>query len=112
MPRFEGNVSAQPTVNTGGVVNGASYAAPIAPGSYVSIFGTNLGPGDAENYNALNLPLSLGNVTVSFDAAATREPKVTLTASERLTPWMTSRVPPEAGPDLTDSEVTLGGPGW
>src|ERR1022692_976900 len=33
---------ALPKVDPAGVVNGASYAQPIAPGSLVSIFGTNL----------------------------------------------------------------------
>ena len=32
----------QPTISAGGVVNDANFQAPIAPGSYVAIFGTGL----------------------------------------------------------------------
>jgi uncharacterized protein (TIGR03437 family) len=57
-----------PTLNTGGVVNAASFAAdaPAAPGSIVSLFGTNfiselaVPPGDP-------LPTSLNGVSVTFN---------------------------------------------
>jgi minor extracellular serine protease Vpr len=69
--QFQGSVSPQPTVGAGGVVNAANFTAPVAPGSYVSIFGTNLSTVTDENYNPLHLPLSMDQVTVSFDAAPT-----------------------------------------
>jgi len=68
--QFQGTVSAQPFVKSGAVVNGASYTAPVAPGSYVSIFGNNLSNVTDENYSGLHLPLAMDQVTVSFDAAA------------------------------------------
>jgi minor extracellular serine protease Vpr len=69
--QFSGSVSPQPTVGAGGVVNAANFTAPVAPGSYVSIFGTNLSNVTDENYSAAHLPLSMDQVTVSFDAPAT-----------------------------------------
>jgi uncharacterized protein (TIGR03437 family) len=67
---FQGSVSPQPTTNTGGIVDAASFKSPVAPGSYVAIFGNNLGSITDENYSALHLPLSMDAVTVSFDALA------------------------------------------
>jgi minor extracellular serine protease Vpr len=57
-----------PTVQPGAVVSNASYAVgvPVAPGSYVSIFGTGLS--DTTDYAPNpNLPLTIDFVTVSFD---------------------------------------------
>jgi minor extracellular serine protease Vpr len=69
--QFQGTVSAQPFVKAGAVVNGASFTAPVAPGSYVSIFGNNMSTVTDENFSGLHLPLAMDQVTVSFDAAAT-----------------------------------------
>jgi len=69
--QFSGSVSPQPTVSAGGVVNAANSTTPVAPGSYVSIYGSNLSNVTDENYSAVRLPLSMDQVTVSFDAAAT-----------------------------------------
>jgi uncharacterized protein (TIGR03437 family) len=54
-----------PTISKGGIANGASYQAPIAPGSLFVIFGTNLSSKLAQ---ADSIPLSknLGGVTVKF----------------------------------------------
>ncbi len=74
---FSGTVIAQPTISVQngvtGVVNAAAGTpgAPIAPGSYVAIYGTNFASSPAEFYTANSLPLSLNNITVSFDAPAT-----------------------------------------
>jgi uncharacterized protein (TIGR03437 family) len=72
---FTGTASVPPTIGTGGVVNAAaaSTTAPIAPGSYISIYGTGLSYfGDtAVNGDATRLPLALDYVNVSFDAPAT-----------------------------------------
>lgn len=62
-------VSAQsPTINKGGIVNGASFAGgqAVAPGSLISIFGTQLASSTAL---ADSIPLStkLGGVTVTFN---------------------------------------------
>ena len=52
----------------GGIVNAAGFAAgrPVAPGSLISIFGTNLSgfPGSA---SSLPLPIALKHTSVSFD---------------------------------------------
>ncbi len=69
--QFSGNVSPQPATTAGGVVNAANFTSPVAPGSYVAIFGNNLSSVTDENWNALHLPLSMDDVTVSFDAPAT-----------------------------------------
>jgi uncharacterized protein (TIGR03437 family) len=55
-----------PLVNAGGVVDAASFAAPVAPGSLVSIFGSNLAPQTAQAAT-IPLPTSLAGVSVSFN---------------------------------------------
>jgi uncharacterized protein (TIGR03437 family) len=71
--QFSGTGWSQPAISAGGVVNAANNTAPIAPGSYVAIYGSNLSLYTDSNYYPI-LPLSLdslfgGGVTVSFDAA-------------------------------------------
>jgi uncharacterized protein (TIGR03437 family) len=62
------NIRAQPTITSKSVVNAASFTAPIAPGSYVTIFGTDLSdPGNTTRETTSILPLALDTVTVSFD---------------------------------------------
>jgi uncharacterized protein (TIGR03437 family) len=62
-----------PTITAGGILNGASFASgqPLAPGSLVSIFGTNLANSIA---SADTVPLSntLGGVLVQFENGATK----------------------------------------
>jgi len=53
-------------VAAGGVVDAASFRAPVAPGSLVSIFGTNLAPGPV-SAAVIPLPTTLGKVSVSFN---------------------------------------------
>jgi uncharacterized protein (TIGR03437 family) len=57
-----------PVVATGGVLNAASFATNqgVAPGSLVSIFGTNLATSLAQA-DTIPLSTSLGNVTVTFN---------------------------------------------
>jgi uncharacterized protein (TIGR03437 family) len=65
---FSGSAVAQPTISSGGVLNGASFdtSAPIAPGSYISVFGTALS--ESSNYSTTStLPMALDYVMVSFD---------------------------------------------
>jgi uncharacterized protein (TIGR03437 family) len=62
------NIRPQPTITSASVVNAASSKAPIAPGSYATIFGTDLSdPGNITPETTLILPLALDTVTVSFD---------------------------------------------
>jgi uncharacterized protein (TIGR03437 family) len=78
---FSGVAVAQPTISDGGVLNGASFQAsdPIAPGSYISVFGTELGT--SYNYpTATTLPMVQDNVMVSFDA-----PSAGISAPGRIT---------------------------
>jgi uncharacterized protein (TIGR03437 family) len=68
---FSGYGWAQPTISAGGVVNDANFTAPIAPGSYVAIFGSGLSYfTDSTVYSTL--PLSLDGVTVSFDVPSAK----------------------------------------
>jgi uncharacterized protein (TIGR03437 family) len=69
-------IVAAPAITTAGVVNAASSTGPIAPGSYVSIYGANLvdtdylmNPiGDGPTLTTANdLPLVIDGTTVSFD---------------------------------------------
>jgi uncharacterized protein (TIGR03437 family) len=69
-------IAAPPAVTAAGVVNAASSKSPIAPGSYVSIYGTNLvdadylinPTGDGPTLTTANdLPLVIDGTTVSFD---------------------------------------------
>ena len=67
-------IVAQPTITTAGVVNDATFKGPIAPGSYIAIFGTDLvdylwNPnGDGPTLTASNdLPMVIDGTTVSFD---------------------------------------------
>jgi uncharacterized protein (TIGR03437 family) len=69
-------IMAQPTITTAGVVNDATFKGPIAPGSYIAIFGTDLvdadylwnSTGDGPTLTTSNdLPLTIDGTTVSFD---------------------------------------------
>ena len=65
---FYGYARLRPTINTNGVVNGASFQVGpgLAAGSFISIFGVGLS--DASfGTPTLSLPLSLAGVSVSFD---------------------------------------------
>ena len=60
---------AQPTITASGVVDGASFLVgkPIAPGSYITIFGSDLAGGSTDSATTSILPLAIDFVTVSFD---------------------------------------------
>jgi len=69
-------ISPQPTISTAGVVNDATFKAPIAAGSYIAIFGSNLldtnfltnATGDSGLSTADGtLPIVVDGTTVSFD---------------------------------------------
>jgi uncharacterized protein (TIGR03437 family) len=55
-----------PSVNQGGVVSAATFAAPVAPGSLISVFGSNLAP-EVARAATIPLPSSLAGVSVSFN---------------------------------------------
>jgi len=56
-------VAPSPVINAGGVVAGANYTAPIAPGLIATIFGANLSSANAFA-NGVPLPTALGGVSV------------------------------------------------
>ena len=67
---FEGFARREPIIGSGGVVNAASQKLGngIAPGSYISIYGTDLATTSGV-FATPYLPLSVASVSVSFDAA-------------------------------------------
>lgn len=68
---FDGTARLQPSINNGGIVDGANFTSgrAVAPGSYVTIFGSGLSDyTDFASY--LPLPLSIDLATVSFDVAS------------------------------------------
>ena len=62
-------VAQAPSVNEGGVVNAATFSRPSAPGSIVSIFGTNFASALA-TASTVPLSTSLGGVSVTFNGVA------------------------------------------
>ncbi len=69
---FTGTARAKPNIPPSSIVNAASFdvTSPVAPGSYISIFGTGLADGTHANTYA-SLPLALDFVLVSFDVPST-----------------------------------------
>jgi uncharacterized protein (TIGR03437 family) len=68
--QFEGFARREPIIGANGIVNAASQrlGAGIAPGSYISIYGTDLATTSGV-FASPYLPLSLASVSVSFDSA-------------------------------------------
>lgn len=66
---FLGAAREKPAIAEGGIVDAASFepGKPVAPGSYISIFGTGLSD-DRAPARSLPLPLAIDLVNVSFDA--------------------------------------------
>lgn len=79
---FSGRARATPAINNDGVVNAASFQVGpgIVPGSYISIFGTELSDTEA-GATAVPLPLAIGLTSVSFDAGGVSAPGPMLYAS-------------------------------
>jgi len=67
----DGTGSARPVIHAAGVVNGASFAAGIASGSWISVLGSNFAPADrvwgAADFDGPNLPTSLDGVSVTVN---------------------------------------------
>jgi minor extracellular serine protease Vpr len=64
---FSGTARLQPKINANGIVNAASFDTnPVAPGSYISIFGSGLS--DTTGFTpSARLPLAIDFVNASFD---------------------------------------------
>jgi minor extracellular serine protease Vpr len=74
--RFEGYARRLPVIKSGGVVNAAppyQVGQGLAPGSYISIFGSDLADPTLVK-STQYLPLSLGQVSVSFDGGGKSVP--------------------------------------
>jgi uncharacterized protein (TIGR03437 family) len=65
-----------PSVPAGGVTNGASFEAVIAPGAFISVFGSNLAPSSvastgrawsSADFQGMNLPTKLDNYSVTIN---------------------------------------------
>ncbi len=79
-------------LNPAGVVNGASFAPPgnpIAPGQFVSLFGTGLGPAQAAIASA-PFPTALSGVSVTIQGRAAPIYFVSATQLSALVPFATS----------------------
>jgi minor extracellular serine protease Vpr len=65
---FDGFARRLPAIKSGGVVNAATFQVGngMAPGSYISIFGSDLADTNIAETTA-SLPVSLGQIAVSFD---------------------------------------------
>jgi uncharacterized protein (TIGR03437 family) len=72
---FSATAIAQPTILPNGVVDAAGFVSgrAVAPGSYIAIFGNNLAPA-VQSETTLNLPVAIGEVSVSFDTPTTSVP--------------------------------------
>ncbi|MFB3829239.1 MAG: S8 family serine peptidase [Bryobacteraceae bacterium] len=66
---FDASARTRPTISTGGVVNAATFlpSPGVAPGSYITIFGTALSD-QIGTARSASLPFSLGGASVAFDA--------------------------------------------
>jgi uncharacterized protein (TIGR03437 family) len=63
---FTGSARAVPTIAANGIVNAASFDTPVAPGSYISIFGSGLSD-TIDSATTSILPLAIDFSLVSFD---------------------------------------------
>jgi|ERR1051326_6655739 uncharacterized protein (TIGR03437 family) len=70
LSRVSGSASAGPRISAGGLVNSASYTAPLVRGGLASIFGTNLSNGRALSATNLPLPTTLADVQVTVGGIA------------------------------------------
>jgi minor extracellular serine protease Vpr len=67
---FDGYARRLPAINSGGVGNAAAFfqtGPGLAPGSYISIYGSDLSDTSFLKESTVSLPVSLGQVSVSFD---------------------------------------------
>ena len=82
-----------PVVATGGVVDAATFTAPVAPGSLVTIFGTNLASATV-SAGAIPLPLTLGEASVSFNGVPAPLLYVSAGQINAQLPWAVSATGP------------------
>jgi uncharacterized protein (TIGR03437 family) len=63
-------LSAQPTINAGGIVNVSGYQATLAPDTVFVIFGSGMGPATIATASAPNYPATLSGTSISFTPAS------------------------------------------
>ena len=103
-----GAINAQaPVISKGGVVNGASFAGgqAIAPGSLISIFGTELASG-VQAASSVPLSTNMGGVTVTFNNHDAPLKAVTPGQINAQVPW---EVLPGGGPGIVNVVVNRNG---
>ena len=73
---FDGFARPYPTIKANGIVDATSFAVGqgLAPGSYISIFGSDLSDAPFQIESTPFLPVSLSDVSVSFDADGVSQP--------------------------------------
>ncbi len=76
-----------PNVDLNGTVSGASFVAPVAPGSIAAIFGRNLSIGSANSVLPLPMPVSLGQANFAVGDVAAPIYFVTPTQVNVQIPW-------------------------
>jgi uncharacterized protein (TIGR03437 family) len=92
---------ATPAISTGGIVNAASFATTVAPGSLATIFGSNFAA-TAQSASEVPLPKSLGGVSVTLNGIAA--PLVYAGANQ-----INYQVPYEVQPGTANVVVTVNG---
>jgi len=100
---FTANIQAQaPSILPGGIVDGASLTAgaPVAPGSFIAIFGTNLATGTL-NAGSIPLPFSLGGTSVQVNGV--RAPLFAVSAGQ-----INAQLPFETSAGSASVVVTVG----
>lgn len=80
----------QPSVNAGGIVNAASFNAPVSPGSLATIFGSNFVGTAASGAATLPLPVSIGGVSVTVNGKAAPILYINATQINFQIPWETA----------------------
>jgi len=96
-----------PQVVDGGVLNGASFAKgqPVAPGSLVSIFGSDLASSTAQ-YDSVPVSTTLEDVSVKFNNTAAPLTLVSGGQINALVPW---KILPQGASEPATVVVTRGG---
>ena len=101
---FAGVAYAQPTIDTGGITNAASYSAPelpngaLARGGMIVIKGNNLGPTPLQIINSFPLPLSLAGTSIKATVGGTTvDLYMIYTSTRQLAAILPSQTPEGTG---------------
>lgn len=109
-------LAAGPAIAAGGIVNGASFAGPTAPGAYISLFGTNFAGATRVEVNGSPVPLFLTsagqiNAQLPYETPAGTATAVVVTPGASSAPAAFDVAPSSVGIFLTVNEDgTINGP--